>query len=51
MDRDTRQRSQNDTKRRKRYEKPRLVVHGTVAELTQSGGVRRRDGIITRSPS
>lgn len=33
------------------YKKPRLVVHGTVGELTQSGGNRRRDGINSRAPS
>ncbi|HMR10128.1 MAG TPA: lasso RiPP family leader peptide-containing protein [Polyangiaceae bacterium] len=37
--------------KRKPYQKPRLVVHGTVADLTQAGGVRRRDGINTRAPS
>jgi hypothetical protein len=34
-------------KRRKPYQKPTLVVHGTVGELTQSGGRRRRDGFRT----
>ena len=36
---------------KKPYEKPVLVAHGTVAELTQTGGDRRRDGIVTRAPS
>ncbi len=40
-----------ETKQRKPYVRPRLVVHGTVADLTQAGGVRRRDGINTRAPS
>ncbi len=36
---------------RRRYVKPELTVHGTVNELTQSGGNRVRDGIFTRAPS
>lgn len=36
---------------KKHYEKPALHVHGTLAELTQSGGRRRRDALLTRSPS
>lgn len=38
-------------KARKPYKKPVLIVHGTVGELTQTGGQRRRDGINTRAPS
>jgi hypothetical protein len=40
-----------EPKQKRQYEKPVLVVHGTVAELTQAGGNRRRDGILTRAPS
>lgn len=36
---------------KKPYTKPRLIVHGTVGDLTQSGGQRQRDGIFTRAPS
>lgn len=41
----------SNSKVRKPYRKPRLTVHGTVSDLTQAGGVRRRDGINTRAPS
>jgi len=56
MDRQTRPqaggtRPQSDRPGKRPYEKPRLVVHGTVAELTQSGGRRRRDGFRTNSTS
>ncbi len=37
--------------KKKPYEKPELVNHGTVGELTQSGGRRHRDGIATRKLS
>ncbi|MBX3127654.1 MAG: lasso RiPP family leader peptide-containing protein [Polyangiaceae bacterium] len=40
-----------DQSAKRAYEKPVLVVHGTVAELTQAGGRRRRDGLLTRAPS
>jgi hypothetical protein len=33
------------------YEKPELVVHGTVGDLTQSGGNRQHDGVFTRKLS
>lgn len=33
------------------YEKPELVVHGTLGELTQSGGDRHRDGVFSRKLS
>lgn len=36
---------------KKAYKKPKLVIHGTVAELTKSGGDRARDGLITQAPS
>lgn len=36
---------------KKPYTKPQLIVHGTVGELTHSGGQRQRDGIFTRAPS
>jgi len=36
---------------KKLYEKPELVNHGTVGELTQSGGRRHRDGVATRKLS
>ncbi len=36
---------------KKPYEKPELVSHGTVGELTQSGGRRHRDGVATRKLS
>jgi hypothetical protein len=38
-------------KARKPYEKPVLMFHGTVGELTQTGGNRRRDALLTRAPS
>jgi hypothetical protein len=37
--------------KKKQYEKPELVSHGTVGELTQSGGRRHRDGVATRKLS
>ena len=33
------------------YEKPVLLNHGTVGELTQSGGALHRDGVFTRKLS
>lgn len=36
---------------KKPYEKPELVNHGTVGELTQSGGRKHRDGVATRKLS
>lgn len=33
------------------YEKPVLVVHGSVGELTQSGGNRHHDGVLSRKLS
>lgn len=36
---------------KRKYEKPELIVHGTVGELTQSGGNRHHDGIVTRKLS
>jgi hypothetical protein len=36
---------------RRPYEKPELVVYGTLGELTLSGGNRQRDGVFTRAPS
>lgn len=33
------------------YEKPILIVHGSVGELTQSGGNRHHDGVLTRKLS
>jgi hypothetical protein len=36
---------------RKRYQKPVLVVHGTVAELTLSGGRKKRDAFKDKAPS
>jgi len=52
MDCQTKSDEQNgQTKARKPYKKPLLVVHGTVGELTQTGGNRRRDGINSRAPS
>lgn len=36
---------------KRQYEKPRLVIHGTLGELTQSGGNRHRDGVFTRKLS
>jgi hypothetical protein len=38
-------------KQKKPYAKPELVVYGTIAELTQAGGDRRRDALLTRAPS
>lgn len=43
---------QEQAKTQKRpYEKPELVVHGTLGELTQSGGARHHDGVFTRKLS
>ena len=36
---------------KRQYEKPELVVHGTLGELTQSGGARHHDGVFTRKLS
>lgn len=36
---------------KRKYEKPELVTHGTVGELTQSGGNRQHDGVFTRKLS
>lgn len=36
---------------KRQYEKPELVVHGTLGELTQSGGNRHHDGVFTRKLS
>jgi hypothetical protein len=36
---------------KRKYEKPRLFVHGTLGELTQSGGNRHHDGLFTRKLS
>ncbi len=49
MDRQGNQRE--DVQAKRTYVKPVLEVHGTVAELTQSGGNRRRDALLTRGPS
>lgn len=51
MDRQTRPQRGSDRPVKRPYEKPRLVIHGTVAELTQSGGQRRRDGFRTKAVS
>ena len=44
------QESPSETQKRQ-YEKPELIVHGTLGELTQSGGNRHRDGVFTRKLS
>ena len=36
---------------RRAYEKPELVIYGTLGELTQSGGNRHHDGVFTRKLS
>lgn len=36
---------------RRPYEKPELVIYGTLGELTQSGGNRHHDGVFTRKLS
>jgi len=33
------------------YEKPLLVVHGNVGELTRSGGANQHDGLSSRRGS
>jgi len=44
-------RDAGDRQVRRPYEKPRLTEHGTIGELTQSGGNRQRDAIFTRALS
>ncbi len=41
----------NPPAEKQKYEKPVLVVHGTVGELTQSGGNRHHDGVLSRKLS
>lgn len=36
---------------KRKYEKPELFVHGTLGELTLSGGTRHHDGVFTRKLS
>jgi hypothetical protein len=36
---------------KRQYERPEVVVHGTLGELTQSGGNRHHDGVFTRKLS
>lgn len=43
--------AETEENRRRPYEKPVLTVHGSVGELTQTGGARRRDGFRTRAVS
>jgi len=45
------EREASDRRERRPYEKPQLIQHGTIGELTQSGGNRQRDAIFTRALS
>jgi len=51
MDPETRPAKGTNEPQKQPYERPELVVHGTVGELTQSGGARHHDGVFTRKLS
>jgi len=52
MDTDSTEKTESElVSTKKKYERPELVNHGTVADLTQSGGNAHRDGVFSRKLS